>query len=628
MNHVLSKKSSQQDYLLRRSKNKVKSGRKWVSYKKLKKIFTLLIPAIFIFLQLSVTVPQVRYLQVKYLRNLNCTDSSNIACTILRWKGDSLVELPKEDKIEATVVLTYCGEDMSAFNRYLDEKSEHIHIRDVTIISGCSEPFPTNFFHYSAITSQWKEPELNFIEWLAIHAESAKSKSLPEYFNNENHVIIFLNPKLLESIERRSMDEVVQHTRENGFGCVLRPHDRNSYYHDSNALRLFTSEELATNQTRNYNDFGEWIDKLNLSSKFDGLVPVCYSSSFAIKSRDLSQSPEEFYDVLEAMQNAYKANQYSELVEFMERSMAGIFSYPLSEEEVSKLKKYSTQVISGTAYSGALYHTWTMHSWYRLFLGDTLEKQDLDLSQLRLTLVVSYCNENMSWMNAYFAGLGIQNVTIISKCIEPIIGFNPPQAVIERLPNVGRCDHAYATWMANMTKEDATENHIVIFMKGSRVLYQPGHRYRPIQDVIRIANERGFGCEAAPFDKSAFYRTDELRRFLIANHKAENIKSPHENLGAWADALGIELPSPLTPVCYGGNFAVKATQIYAKKDLMSKMAESLSRGDNIEEGHFAERAWAGILSNPLNSNETAVMSSIPTRNGVWGPFAGQIHINE
>jgi hypothetical protein len=30
-----------------------------------------------------------------------------------------------------------------------------------------------------------------------------------------------------------------------------------------------------------------------------------------------------------------------------------------------------------------------------------------------------------------------------------------------------------------------------------------------------------------------------------------------------------------------------------------KIEDSLMRGDNIEEGHFAERSWAALLSNPL-----------------------------
>ena len=65
----------------------------------------------------------------------------------------------------------------------------------------------------------------------------------------------------------------------------------------------------------------------------------------------------------------------------------------------------------------------------------------------------------------------MQNLTIISEYIVPIRSFNPPEAIIERLPNVGRCDHSWTNWVAKMKKEMATENHIVIFMKGSRDLY-------------------------------------------------------------------------------------------------------------------------------------------------------------
>ena len=298
---------------------------------------------------------------------------------------------------------------------------------------------------------------------------------------------------------------------------------------------------------------------------------------------------------------------------------------------MSSLKKYSTEVYQNTDYTGALLHQWRRHGWYRLFLGDTLEKQELDLSKIRLTLVVAYCNEDMTWMNTYFKDLGIQNVTIVSKCVDPIVGFNPTGASIIRLPNVGRCDHSYAHWMANMKAEDATDDHIILFIKASRFLYQFMMQYRPIQDVIRIAMEQGFSCESEPIDRSMYYRTANLRTFSHRFHRsgAGRFKSAYTNMGHWLDNMQINLPSPLTPVCYGGNFAAKATQIYPRKDLWNRMTTSLSREDNLEEGHFAERAWAGILSYPLNSNQTAVMDSIPIRHGFpLGVWAGQIHLDE
>ena len=36
------------------------------------------------------------------------------------------------------------------------------------------------------------------------------------------------------------------------------------------------------------------------------------------------------------------------------------------------------------------------------------------------------------------------------------------------------------------------------------------------------------------------------------------------------------------------------------------------RGDNIEEGHFAERSFAGILTNPMNPKELDMLQSLPT----------------
>ena len=41
-------------------------------------------------------------------------------------------------------------------------------------------------------------------------------------------------------------------------------------------------------------------------------------------------------------------------------------------------------------------------------------------------------------------------------------------------------------------------------------------------------------------------------------------------MGEFLDSLRIALPSPITPVCYEGNFVVKASQIYPKRDALEK----------------------------------------------------------
>ena len=94
--------------------------------------------------------------------------------------------------------------------------------------------------------------------------------------------------------------------------------------------------------------------------------------------------------------------------------------------------------------------------------------------------------------------------------------------------------------------------------------------------------ERGFTCEAAPFDKFIFYRTGLIRLFEMAEYQGVNIKSSYVNMGSWLDTMGINLTFPITPVCFG-NFATKASQIYSKKDLWEKIEISLTRGENNEE---------------------------------------------
>ena len=65
----------------------------------------------------------------------------------------------------------------------------------------------------------------------------------------------------------------------------------------------------------------------------------------------------------------------------------------------------------------------------------------------------------------------------------------------------------------------------------------------------------------------------------------------------------------VAPVCYGGEFAVKRTQILrTPQHVWHNLAESLTRGDNIEEGHFMERSWAMLLTPPLpKSREEGIL---------------------
>ena len=42
------------------------------------------------------------------------------------------------------------------------------------------------------------------------------------------------------------------------------------------------------------------------------------------------------------------------------------------------------------------------------------------------------------------------------------------------------------------------------------------------------------------------------------------------------------------------------------------MEISLSRDDSIEEGHFAERSWAGLLSYYLTNRQVELLQKVPS----------------
>jgi hypothetical protein len=92
-------------------------------------------------------------------------------------------------------------------------------------------------------------------------------------------------------------------------------------------------------------------------------------------------------------------------------------------------------------------------------------------------------------------------------------------------------------------------------------------------------------------------------------------ESPIKPLGRWLDAMTASSKTPiggehkdaLWPVCYGGNFAATRGAILQRpRQLWKAMERSLRRGpDSLEEGHFAERSWAGLLGGPLTVAQEA-----------------------
>jgi hypothetical protein len=190
----------------------------------------------------------------------------------------------------------------------------------------------------------------------------------------------------------------------------------------------------------------------------------------------------------------------------------------------------------------------------------------------------------------------------------------PKGISVVNLPNVGRCDHSYANWISNMHQQLSTQNndddHVVVFLKDN-IRTMSGFRARSLSDMIWIVANVGFACLQRPahFKRSVFHKTDILSTFSLPEYSRlerdsnELFKSPEfSSVGDFGRKMNATLPEPVTPVCYGGNFAVQASQLLTKpKDFWQNLEQKLSRANNIEEGHFMERTWAGILSRPFPS---------------------------
>jgi len=242
----------------------------------------------------------------------------------------------------------------------------------------------------------------------------------------------------------------------------------------------------------------------------------------------------------------------------------------------------------------------------------------------KIHLVISHCNSDLYWISNFTKGYSLSSVHVITKCGSPVIGA-PEMATIQVLPNVGRCDHTYAYYISYILDNNVLmgeeRDSIVLFLKDGEMnqknLHQIGN-WCDMDTMVNVASSlNGFACGVIPLcDRrkrnchSAYHDIGELYKFqmkkyawssskYIATDEA-TFKSPYKNLGAFYESMMPKPQSDLVQVCYGGVFAASYLNIKkVDKEVWKAFEKSLSRGDNIEEGHFMERSWGSLLATPL-----------------------------
>lgn len=240
----------------------------------------------------------------------------------------------------------------------------------------------------------------------------------------------------------------------------------------------------------------------------------------------------------------------------------------------------------------------------------------------RIDLVVSHCNQPLDWMFEWVSPLPLNKITIVSKCGEEVTGA-PLSSHIIRLPNVGRCDHTYANFISenyDQYENDGEDRYLLFLKDNDNSNRNIVSRHRNLAEMLAIANQRGFACHeeqswgwsqggywgicqiSAYCDWSILSQYTRKEYTRLQRDGNENFLSKHgDTLGEYAAVLGIgEAARAVVPVCFGGNFMAHSQQIQNyPRDTWKRMEQSLSRDNNIAEGHFAERLWATMLSNPL-----------------------------
>jgi len=163
-------------------------------------------------------------------------------------------------------------------------------------------------------------------------------------------------------------------------------------------------------------------------------------------------------------------------------------------------------------------------------------------------------------------------------------------------PNIGRIDHTIAYHIVN--NWDTLEDIIISLPASILMCYAKGSYLSGIFKRIEITRERYRGFFSPRFNKVGpkfNYSIDNYRAEGVCNRN-ENpfIKSEYPDFQAWKKAIVDD--RPMRYVSMRGMFVVCKENInYIKKSIYENILESLSVGDNIENGHFAERIWAHLF---------------------------------
>ena len=262
-----------------------------------------------------------------------------------------------------------------------------------------------------------------------------------------------------------------------------------------------------------------------------------------------------------------------------------------------------------------------------------------DVNAKKIHVVISHCKNDLDWFSNYIKGFNIASVHVISKCGVPVRGLSNNLSTgnikpsIEVLSNVGRCDHSYTHYINTILDEKVArgekQNSFVLFLKDTVAkkenLPPSSHlekEWNDIKSMVQGAfSTNMFTCGTVlkkdHVGRSAYHNFERLLTYDIRGyeHNTQGYQtdqakfiSNYKNLGSFVNSLHVDPFPNVVHVCYCGVFAASVSNLKKTKSFCWNIAEEiLTRGDNIEEGHYMQRSWGMLLSTPLLQFQVGTM---------------------
>ena len=216
------------------------------------------------------------------------------------------------------------------------------------------------------------------------------------------------------------------------------------------------------------------------------------------------------------------------------------------------------------------------------------------------TILITRYNEYIDWL--YYIIDNVDKVIIYNKGSNENIfkTFVPTsemkdKIVVEKMDNLGRIDHSLAYFIVN--NWDNLPDVLICLPASILMCRRKGAYLSAMNKQIAFMKKwNGFFAPRFCMVSSNFnYSIDHYQAEGECNRNDNKfIKSEYASFQDWKKALIDEVPMKF--VAFRGMFNVCKENIqYIDKKIYENMLKSLSVGDNIENGHFAERIWAHLF---------------------------------